>query len=123
MERPREGPFHFLVDVSGSVASSKRGQPMPRRMLHILTSHLNHRVSMGIALDRGSKPSLDAAQHTPSLTTQESWTRSVAAASLAAVLLVFLAYSNSFRNSFHFDDSHVIVDNLFIRSLANIPRF
>jgi tetratricopeptide (TPR) repeat protein len=33
------------------------------------------------------------------------------------------AYSNSLQNSFHFDDSHVIVDNLFIRNLANIPHF
>jgi tetratricopeptide (TPR) repeat protein len=42
---------------------------------------------------------------------------------LGAVALVLAAYSNSLHNSFHFDDSHVIVDNLFIRSLANIPRF
>jgi tetratricopeptide (TPR) repeat protein len=44
------------------------------------------------------------------------------ALSLGAVALVLAAYSNSLHNSFHFDDSHVIVDNLFIRSLANIPR-
>ena len=39
------------------------------------------------------------------------------------MLFVLVAYSNSLHNSFHFDDSHVIVDNLFIRSLANIPHF
>src|SRR4051812_40108069 len=41
----------------------------------------------------------------------------------AAVLVLVAAYSNSLHNSFHFDDSHVIVDNLYIRSLANIPHF
>jgi len=33
------------------------------------------------------------------------------------------AYSNSFHNSFHFDDSHVVQRNLYIRSLTNIPLF
>lgn len=41
----------------------------------------------------------------------------------AAVLLLGLAYSNHFRNAFHFDDSHVIVNNAYIRSLRNIPLF
>jgi len=36
---------------------------------------------------------------------------------------VFLAYANHFHNAFHFDDSHAIVDNPYIRSLKNIPRF
>ena len=39
------------------------------------------------------------------------------------VLLTVAAYSNSFHNSFHFDDSHTIVNNLFIRNIANIPLF
>jgi len=39
-------------------------------------------------------------------------------------LLLFLtAYSNSLRNAFQFDDSHVIVENLHIRDIGNIPRF
>ena len=42
-------------------------------------------------------------------------------AALAA--LVLLAYSNHFQNSFHFDDSHTIVDNASIRDLRNLPRF
>ena len=43
---------------------------------------------------------------------------------LAAIFLaVFGVYSNSFQNSFHFDDSHTIVDNPYIRSLNNLPRF
>lgn len=33
------------------------------------------------------------------------------------------AYANHFHNAFHFDDSHVIEQNLYIRSLRNIPRF
>lgn len=36
---------------------------------------------------------------------------------------VCLVYSNSFHNSFHFDDSHTIVDNPNVRSLHNVPRF
>jgi tetratricopeptide (TPR) repeat protein len=47
----------------------------------------------------------------------------VLAASFAALLLVIAAYANFFRNSFHFDDDHVIVENASIRSLANWPRF
>ena len=44
---------------------------------------------------------------------------------LAALLLVLTvaAYSNSFHNAFHFDDSHTIVNNLFIRNIANTPLF
>ena len=32
-------------------------------------------------------------------------------------------YANSFRNSFHFDDQHYIVENPYIRDLKNIPSF
>jgi hypothetical protein len=46
-----------------------------------------------------------------------------AAACLAALALLFAAYSNHFQNAFHFDDSHVIVDNLYIRGLSQIPRY
>ncbi len=42
---------------------------------------------------------------------------------LACLGLVVAAYSNFFRNSFHFDDSHVLETNLYVRSLANAPRF
>ncbi len=42
---------------------------------------------------------------------------------LLAFFLLFAAYSNHFDNSFHFDDSHVIVNNLYIRSLHNVPEF
>ena len=41
----------------------------------------------------------------------------------AAVFAILAAYSNHFHNSFHFDDSHTVVDNVFIRDLRNIPRF
>ncbi len=42
---------------------------------------------------------------------------------LAFVLLIgtLITYSNHFRNGFHFDDSHVIVDNVHIRNVRNIP--
>ncbi|MGH9598355.1 MAG: tetratricopeptide repeat protein [Terracidiphilus sp.] len=39
------------------------------------------------------------------------------------VLAVCAVYSNSFHNSFHFDDFHTIVENPYIRSLRNLPRF
>lgn len=39
------------------------------------------------------------------------------------LLAVTLTYANHFLNSFHFDDAHTIVNNSYIRSLANIPRF
>jgi tetratricopeptide (TPR) repeat protein len=39
------------------------------------------------------------------------------------LLLVLLAYSNHFNNSFHFDDFHAVTDNPWIRDLGNIPRF
>ncbi|HET9099892.1 MAG TPA: tetratricopeptide repeat protein [Acidobacteriaceae bacterium] len=44
--------------------------------------------------------------------------------SLALILVaVFCAYANHFHNGFHFDDSHTVVDNPYIRSLRNLPRF
>lgn len=50
-------------------------------------------------------------------------TRAPAAAICALLALVLLAYSNHFGNGFHFDDSHAIVDNPYIRELRNIPLF
>src|SRR3954464_9724806 len=44
------------------------------------------------------------------------------AAALAAAA-IFFVYSNSLHNSFHFDDNHVIVNNVFIRSLRHVPLF
>lgn len=44
-------------------------------------------------------------------------------ASIVALAVLFAAYSNHFDNSFHFDDSHVIQNNLYIHSLSNIPLF
>jgi protein O-mannosyl-transferase len=35
--------------------------------------------------------------------------------------LVFLTYSNHFQNSFHFDDSHAVVENVYVRDPHNIP--
>ena len=39
------------------------------------------------------------------------------------VTLTGLCYVNSLDNSFHYDDSHSIVENYYIRHLGNIPRF
>lgn len=46
-----------------------------------------------------------------------------AAWATALLVLVGAAYANHFHNAFHFDDFHTIEQNLYIRSLANIPRF
>jgi tetratricopeptide (TPR) repeat protein len=53
-----------------------------------------------------------------------SWFRSRQVLLPAAILLAVLAaYFNHWDNSFHFDDSHAVVDNPYIRSLRNVPRF
>jgi len=38
-------------------------------------------------------------------------------------LAALAAYANHFQNDFHFDDSHTIVPNIYIRNWHNIPRF
>lgn len=46
---------------------------------------------------------------------------------LALTLLLFagtiITYSNHFYNDFHFDDSHTINNNIYIRDIGNIPKF
>lgn len=43
---------------------------------------------------------------------------------LIAILgIILLVYSNHFYNEFHFDDSHTIQDNAYIRDISNIPLF
>lgn len=44
---------------------------------------------------------------------------------LALLLLIgtIFTYSNHFDNDFHFDDSHTIVNNIYIRDVSNIPVF
>lgn len=42
---------------------------------------------------------------------------------LFVLAAVILTYSNHFHNAFHFDDSHVVVNNIYIKSLRNIPLF
>jgi tetratricopeptide (TPR) repeat protein len=39
------------------------------------------------------------------------------------LLVTVAAYANHFRNDFHFDDSHTIQNNAFVRSVGNIPLF
>lgn len=40
-----------------------------------------------------------------------------------AIVAVTLTYSNHFHNDFHFDDSHTIYNNIYIRDIKNIPLF
>src|SRR6516165_1487756 len=47
-------------------------------------------------------------------------------AGIAVALLVLIAtltYANHFENTFHFDDSHAVVANAYIRSLSNFKLF
>jgi tetratricopeptide (TPR) repeat protein len=39
------------------------------------------------------------------------------------IVATTISYSNHFNNSFHFDDSHTIENNIFIQDLGNIPLF
>ncbi|MCX5919625.1 MAG: hypothetical protein NTX30_23495, partial [Deltaproteobacteria bacterium] len=43
--------------------------------------------------------------------------------SLIIILLTLLAYSNSFENSFQYDDDHVIERNPFVKDPSRIPQF
>lgn len=38
-------------------------------------------------------------------------------------VITLIVYRNHFHNSFHFDDTHTVSNNINIRSLSNIPRF
>ena len=49
--------------------------------------------------------------------------KSLLALGLGALLLQLVAYANHFGNGFHFDDSHAVVGNPWIRDLGNVPRF
>jgi tetratricopeptide (TPR) repeat protein len=44
-------------------------------------------------------------------------------ATAACFVLIVLTWLNTLPNGFHFDDSHVVVNNLFLRDLAHAPRF
>ena len=44
-------------------------------------------------------------------------------ACVAALLVTLATHANHFHNDVHFDDSHTVQNNGFIRSLRNIPRF
>lgn len=43
--------------------------------------------------------------------------------SLLLFVVLIVSYSNHFHNTFHFDDSHTIQSNPYIKSLDNIPAF
>jgi Flp pilus assembly protein TadD len=57
------------------------------------------------------------------LTQAQGKNQSYPVACAIAALLVVATYSNHFHNAFHFDDSHAILNNAFIRSIRNIPLF
>ncbi len=45
------------------------------------------------------------------------------AACAVALLVTIASYANHFHNAFHFDDSHAIENNAYVRSIRNIPLF
>lgn len=49
--------------------------------------------------------------------------RWVAIGSVCLLFAILATYANHFHNDFHFDDSHTVQTNPFIRSLSNVPRF
>src|SRR5262245_61933327 len=42
---------------------------------------------------------------------------------IGVAILLAVAYSNHFQNGFHFDDSHAVQDNIYVRDITNIPRY
>ncbi|MFQ5844249.1 MAG: tetratricopeptide repeat protein, partial [Planctomycetota bacterium] len=44
-------------------------------------------------------------------------------AALLVVAVSFAAYANSLQNGFHYDDTHHVVDNPFVRDLGRVPRY
>ena len=42
---------------------------------------------------------------------------------VAALGACLALYANSFNNGFHYDDEHSIQQNIYIRTLANVPAF
>ena len=65
-----------------------------------------------------------ALRHTPVAESEGVTNRAFyAIACVAAAAFAIAVWSNTLDNSFHFDDSHVIEQNLFIRSLEHVPRY
>jgi hypothetical protein len=54
---------------------------------------------------------------------RESYDWAFIAACTLTLAVVLVTYANSLHNAFQFDDVHVIQNNLFIRSIGNIPHF
>ena len=64
--------------------------------------------------------------HPESVSSQKDAPRGRAVFPLAAVMclaLILATWANSLPNGFHFDDSHYIVNNLFLRDLAHAPLY
>ena len=71
----------------------------------------------------GLKLRTNSLTESPSSEDAAPYSRRFALLACAALLAVVAAYANHFHNSFHFDDSHTVVNNIYIRDLRNIPRF
>ncbi len=73
--------------------------------------------------DTRSIPSAKANEQNSKQPSQRGQCFAFVVAAACAIGLLVAAYSNHFDNGFHFDDFHVIVNNVYIHNLDNIPRF
>ena len=64
-----------------------------------------------------------ASDHSRNVMTERPMRRDFLVVWILALVALIATYSNHFRNEFHFDDSHAIQNNLYIRSVRNISRF
>src|SRR3954468_5329703 len=77
-------------------------------------------MSRNVASPSFSSPRLDMSHDAPPPGVWDS--RPFVAVGVGIVLFI-VAYSNAWRSSFHFDDSHVVETNPAIRSLSGVPRY
>jgi len=83
---------------------------------------------MGAGRSRKSERSIRHAQGSQSRAVDPPDSKRLPTWVLASLVLLIIvgawaAYSNHFHNSFHFDDDSVIQNNVYLRSLRNIPLF
>jgi protein O-mannosyl-transferase len=57
------------------------------------------------------------------MVSMDSYSKKMLGAGLIVLLAVLAAYSNHFLNGFHFDDSHAVIENVYIQDARNIPKF
>lgn len=74
-----------------------------------------------MALEKGSRPLSEFAGSSGGSRMQNN--RNIWLLSVILAAAVVATYSNHFQNEFHFDDSHTMVNNVYIRNIRNLPLF